>query len=60
VQEVVIRGLLEIPDNWFTCAYIPIGYPVLKGRGPIQRRPINKIVFTNSWGMNTVNHKQQI
>ena len=50
MREAEIRDLLSIPDNWFTCAHIPIGYPVLKGHGPIKRRPISKMVFTDTWG----------
>lgn len=50
LRETEVRELLEIPDTWFTCAHIPIGYPVLKGHGPIKRRPINKMVFTDTFG----------
>ena len=49
-QEAAIKGLLAIPDDWGTCAHIPIGYPVLKGHGPITRRPIEKLVFQDAWG----------
>ncbi|MDA0760498.1 MAG: nitroreductase family protein [Proteobacteria bacterium] len=49
-QEQEIKALLEIPEEWGTCAAIPIGYPVLKGYGPISRRPIDKLVFDNVWG----------
>ncbi len=48
--EPEIKNILGIPDDWGTCAHIPIGYPVLKGHGPITRRPIDKLVFENSWG----------
>jgi len=50
MREPEVRDLLAIPDSWFTCAHIPVGYPVLRGHGPIKRRPINKMVFTDSWG----------
>ena len=49
-QEAAIKGLLAIPDDWGTCAHIPIGYPVLKGHGSITRRPIEKLVFQDTWG----------
>ena len=49
-QEAAIKDLLAIPDDWGTCAHIPIGYPVLKGHGPITRRPIEKLVFQDAWG----------
>jgi len=49
-QEQEIKALLEIPEEWGTCAAIPIGFPVRKGYGPISRRPIDKLVFDNVWG----------
>lgn len=49
-KEREIKDLLEIPDPWGTCAHIPIGYPVLKGHGPITRRPIDKLVYRDTWG----------
>jgi len=49
-REKEIKTLLDIPDPWGTCAHIPIGYPVLKGHGPITRRPISKLVFSDRWG----------
>ena len=54
-QEAAIKDLLAIPDDWGTCAHIPIGYPVLKGHGPITRRPIEKLVFRDAWGQNMLN-----
>jgi nitroreductase len=48
-REKEIKQLLAIPDDWGTCAHIPIGYPVLKGHGPISRRPISKLVYDNRW-----------
>lgn len=50
LKEKEIKDLLEIPDPWGTCAHIPIGYPVLKGHGPITRRPIDKLVYRDTWG----------
>jgi len=50
LREREIKTLLDIPDPWGTCAHIPIGYPVLKGHGPITRRPINKLVYSERWG----------
>jgi len=41
--------LLDIPADWYTCAHVPIGYPVLKGHGPISRRPLDKLVFSDQW-----------
>lgn len=48
--EEDVRGLLEIPDPWYTAAAIPIGYPVGRGHGPITRRPIEKLAFGDTWG----------
>ncbi|MCP5044507.1 MAG: oxidoreductase [bacterium] len=48
--EPVVRELLAIPEPWYTAAAIPIGYPVLGGHGPISRRPLEKMVFADSWG----------
>jgi hypothetical protein len=40
------KELLGIPDNWHTCAHIPIGYPVGTGHGPISRNAVEQMV---SW-----------
>ena len=49
-REVEIKALLDIPEDWFTCGFLPIGYPVLRGHGPISRRPVEKLCFKDSWG----------
>ncbi len=49
-REDEIKQLLDIPPEWGTCAHIPIGYPVLRGHGPITRRSISKLAFLDSWG----------
>lgn len=49
-HEDEVRDLLGIPDPWGTCAVIPIGYPVLRGHGPISRRPLAKLAFDETWG----------
>jgi nitroreductase len=49
-SEPEVRALLEIPEAWGTAAAIPIGYPVLRGHGPISRRPVEKLAFTDAWG----------
>ncbi len=49
-REAEVKSILDMPDDWYTCAHVPIGYPVLKGHGPISRRPIEKMVFGNRWG----------
>ncbi len=48
-REPEIKALLDIPEGWGTCAHIPVGYPVLKGHGPISRRPVDKLVYRDRW-----------
>lgn len=48
-REREIKDLLGIPGPWGTCAHIPIGYPVLKGHGPISRRSVEKLVYQDRW-----------
>lgn len=50
IEEPRVRELLGIPDGWYTCAYVPIGYPVAGGYGSISRRPVEKMVFTDTFG----------
>ncbi len=49
-REAEIRSLLGIPDPWGTCAHVPVGYPVLRGHGPISRRPVDKMTYLDEWG----------
>jgi nitroreductase len=49
-QEPEIRLLLELPEPWATAAFVPIGYPVGKGHGPLSRRPVEELVFADRWG----------
>ncbi len=53
-KEVEIKQLLDIPADWGTCAHVPIGYPVLKGHGPISRRPVSKMCYLDVWGNNLI------
>jgi nitroreductase len=46
LEEPRVRELLSIPDGWYTCAHVPIGYPVGGGHGPISRKPVAEMV---SW-----------
>jgi hypothetical protein len=39
----------EMPEDWYTCAHVPVGYPVLGGHGSINRRGIDEMVSFNSW-----------
>ena len=49
-EEAKIKELLEIPEDWHTCAFIPLGYPKSKGHGPISRRPVGKLCFADKFG----------
>ena len=51
-EEDGMRSLLEIPDDWYTCAVMPIGYPIRGGHGSISRRPVEKLVFEDTFGKN--------
>jgi len=48
--EPEVRDLLNIPQPWGTAAAIPIGYPMLRGHGPITRRSVEELTFTDTWG----------
>jgi nitroreductase len=49
-REAEVRELLEIPDPWGTFAVVPIGHPLLKGHGPLSRRPVSEMAFLDRWG----------
>jgi nitroreductase len=49
-SEPEVRALLDIPEPWGTAAAIPIGWPLLRGHGPISRRPVEKLAFSDAWG----------
>jgi nitroreductase len=48
--EAEVKALLSIPEDWYTAAAVPVGYPVLGGHGPIRRRPVSKLAFQDGWG----------
>ena len=48
-HEQEVKALLSIPDDWYTAAAIPVGYPVGKGYGPVSRLPVEKLFYFNSW-----------
>ncbi|MEP5764859.1 MAG: nitroreductase family protein [Halieaceae bacterium] len=49
-EEHAVKALLDIPDDWYTCALVPLGYPQAKGHGPISRRPVEKLTFADKFG----------
>jgi hypothetical protein len=49
-REPEVKALLDIPDDWGTCAYVPIGYPSRGGHGPLSRRPVGRMAYRDGWG----------
>ena len=49
-NEPEVRELLDIPGDWYTSAFVPVGYPVLGGHGPISRKPVGDMVSFNTFG----------
>lgn len=49
-DEPEIRQLLAIPEGWYTCGVVPMGYPERGGYGATSRRPVNKLAFDDRWG----------
>lgn len=48
--EAEVKSMLGMPDDWYTAAAIPVGYPVGNGYGPVNRRPVEKFFYHNTWG----------
>jgi nitroreductase len=49
LYEDEVRTILGLPDDVFTFALMPIGYPVEK-YGPLARRPVSEVTFAERWG----------
>jgi nitroreductase len=49
-REAEVRELLAIPDPWGTAAMVPIGYPVARGHGPIDRRAPDDLAHRDRFG----------
>ena len=49
-REAQVRDLLGIPEPWATYAFVPIGWPLRGGHGPISRRPVGEVVFADQFG----------
>jgi len=47
--EPQVQELLSIPKEWGTACAIPIGWPKLRGHGPISRRPVEKLAYLDQW-----------
>lgn len=50
LREAEVLEALDIPEPWATAAMVPIGYPMLKGHGPITRRGISEMAFDDTFG----------
>ena len=50
IEEPAVKKLLQIPEDWHTAAFVPLGYPVKGGHGSISRKPIEKMVYSNHFG----------
>ncbi|MEM7098296.1 MAG: nitroreductase family protein [Pseudomonadota bacterium] len=51
-DEDAMRKILQVPEDWYTCAVMPIGHPIRGGHGAISRRPVEKLVFEDTFGNN--------
>jgi len=50
LREPEVLAALDIPEPWATAAMVPIGYPMLKGHGPITRRGVSEMAFDDVFG----------
>ena len=50
MDEPAVKALLAMPEEWYTCAHVPLGYPVGGGHGPISRKPVAELVYRGRWG----------
>lgn len=48
-DEEQIKALLAIPDDWYTAAFVAIGYPRGRGHGPLRRRSVEQVVYIDRW-----------
>jgi nitroreductase len=49
LYEDDVRAILGLPNDVFTFALMPIGYP-LDNYGPLSRRPVSEVAFADRWG----------
>jgi nitroreductase len=49
LYEDEVRTLLGLPENAFTFALMPIGFPTGK-YGPLVRKPVGEVAYADSWG----------
>ena len=49
LYEDEVRSILGLPDDVFTFALMPIGYPI-GHYGPLARRPVAEVACADRWG----------
>jgi nitroreductase len=49
LYEDEVREILRLPNDVFTFALMPVGYPLGK-YGPLARRPVSEVAFADRWG----------
>ena len=49
LYEDEVRQILKLPEDVFSFALMPIGYPIGK-YGPLARRPVAEVAFADRWG----------
>lgn len=49
-REPEIRPLIALPAPWCLAAFVPIGYPVGRGHGPLSRKPLSAMAYLDRWG----------
>ena len=49
LYESEVRSVLGLPDDVFTFAMMPLGFP-LDRYGPLSRRPVSEVAFADHWG----------
>ncbi len=49
-KEKEIRDLLGFPEEWGTAAFVPVGYPVGRGHGPLSRRDVSNLAHLDVFG----------
>ena len=49
LYEDEVREILRLPNDVFTFALMPVGYPLGK-YGPLARRPVCEVAFADRWG----------
>ena len=50
MDEPRVKELLGLPEDWYTAAVVPLGWPVGGGHGPLRRRPVERLAFQDRWG----------